>query len=152
VILVSACLIGIDCKYTGDNNRNEDVVEYLKDKEYVVVCPEQLGGLSTPRMPAEIVKGRNKLNKKVVTCKGDDVTENFIRGAYQTLKIAKNFGCTMAIFAERSPSCGVHEVYDGSFSSTKLPGIGVTTALLRESNIKVISDNDIYKLEDLKKV
>ncbi|MCC0631817.1 DUF523 domain-containing protein [Clostridioides sp. ZZV15-6388] len=138
MILVSACLIGINCKYSGDNNENKEVKEYLKGKDFILVCPEQLGGLSTPRPPAEIVGG------KVIT-KEDykDVTENFVRGAEETLKIAKLYVCSEAILKEGSPSCGCNLVYDGSFSGKKIPGKGITAKLLEEEGIKVKSEKDL---------
>lgn len=138
MILVSACLIGINCKYSGDNNENKEVKEYLKGKDFILVCPEQLGCLSTPRPPAEIVDG------KVIT-KEDykDVTENFVRGAEETLKIAKLYVCSEAILKEGSPSCGCNLVYDGSFSGKKIPGKGITAKLLEEEGIKVKSEKDL---------
>ncbi|MCC0782058.1 DUF523 domain-containing protein [Clostridioides sp. ES-S-0108-01] len=137
MILVSACLIGINCKYSGDNNENEKVKEYLKDKEFTLVCPEQLGGLSTPRPPAEIVDG------KVITKDNKDVTENFVRGAKETLKIANLYVCSEAILKEGSPSCGCNLIYDGSFSGKKIPGKGITARLLEEEGIKVKSEKDL---------
>ncbi|MGX9755007.1 DUF523 domain-containing protein [Clostridioides difficile] len=138
MILVSACLIGINCKYSGDNNENEKVKEYLRGKEFTLVCPEQLGGLSTPRPPAEIVDGR-------VITKDDnkDVTENFVRGAEETLKIARLYVCSEAILKEGSPSCGCNLIYDGSFSGKKIPGKGITAKLLEEEGIKVKSEKDL---------
>ncbi|HID9668494.1 TPA: DUF523 domain-containing protein [Clostridioides difficile] len=137
MILVSACLIGINCKYSGDNNDNEKVKEYLKGKEFTLVCPEQLGGLSTPRPPAEIVDG------KVITKDNKDVTENFVRGANETLKIANLYVCREAILKEGSPSCGCNLIYDGSFSGKKIPGKGITARLLEEEGIKVKSEKDL---------
>ncbi|MGF0553923.1 DUF523 domain-containing protein [Clostridioides difficile] len=137
MILVSACLIGINCKYSGDNNENEKVKEYLKGKEFTLVCPEQLGGLSTPRPPAEIVDG------KVITKDNKDVTENFVRGANETLKIANLYVCNEAILKEGSPSCGCNLIYDGSFSGKKIPGKGITARLLEEEGIKVKSEKDL---------
>lgn len=137
MILVSACLIGINCKYSGDNNENEKVKEYLKGKEFTLVCPEQLGGLSTPRPPAEIVDG------KVITKDNKDVTENFVRGANETLKIANLYVCSEAILKEGSPSCGCNLIYDGSFSGKKIPGKGITARLLEEEGMNVKSEKDL---------
>ena len=99
MILVSACLVGIDCKYNGGNNNNDNVLEYIKDKNYIIVCPEQLGGLPTPRLPAEIVNGEGKdvitKTAKVINKEGKDVSSNFIKGAYETLKIAKLYNCNL---------------------------------------------------------
>lgn len=145
MILVSACLLGIDCKYNGSNNKNENVLKYLEGKEYVIACPEQLGGLTTPRNPSEIVKiGENEINDyKLLSNEGKDVSESFIKGAKETLKIAKIFNCTEAILKEGSPSCGSSFIYDGSFTGKKISGQGVTTDLLRKNNIKVISENQV---------
>ena len=145
MILVSACLLGIDCKYNGLNNKNENGLKYLEGKEYIIACPEQLGGLTTPRNPSEIVKiGENEINDyKLLSNEGKDVSESFIKGAKETLKIAKIFNCTEAILKEGSPSCGSSFIYDGSFTGKKICGQGVTTDLLRKNNIKVISENQV---------
>lgn len=141
MILVSACLLGINCKYNGENNKDEKVIEYLKDKQYIIACPEQLGGLSTPRNPSEIIKinGYNIIKSN----EGMDVTSNFNKGANECLKIAKMYGCKEAILKEGSPSCGSNYIYDGTFSGKKILGEGVTTALLREHGIKVTSEKEI---------
>ncbi len=145
MILVSACLLGIDCKYNGLNNKNENVLKYLEGKEYIIACPEQLGGLTTPRNPSEIIKvGENEIDEyKLLSNEGKDVSKNFIKGAKETLKIAKIFNCTEAILKEGSPSCGSSFIYDGSFTGKKISGQGVTTHLLRKNNIKVISENQV---------
>lgn len=144
MILVSACLLGINCKYSGDNNESEKVREYLKDKPFILVCPEQLGGLTTPRDPAEIIsKDKYGNQNKVISNKNIDVTDNFKKGAVETLKIAQIYECREAILKEGSPSCGSSLIYDGTFSGKKIPGQGVTTALLRQNNIKVTSEKEI---------
>ena len=143
MILVSACLLGINCKYNGENNKNENVINYLKDKQYIIACPEQLGGLSTPRNPSEIINlDKDKLVK---SNKGLDVTDNFIKGANECLAIAKMYGCKEAILKEGSPSCGSNYIYDGTFSGKKILGQGITTSLLRKHGITVISENDVNK-------
>ncbi|MCR8745571.1 DUF523 domain-containing protein [Romboutsia lituseburensis] len=147
MILVSACLLGINCKYNGDNNKDLKVLEYLKDKEFIIVCPEQLGGMSTPRDPSEIIRldGDAVINGEtsVITNKRLDVTRKFKLGANETLKIAKLYNCTEAILKEGSPSCGSNYIYDGSFTGKKRDGIGVTTSLLKHNGIKVISEKEI---------
>jgi len=147
MILVSACLLGINCKYSGDNNNSEKLKEYLKDKEFIRVCPEQLGGLSTPRDPSEIVgEGGEPVlvgDGKVLSNNDKDVSDSFVRGAEETLKIAKLYNCRQAILKEGSPSCGSNLIYDGSFSGVKVNGQGVTTSLLRQHGISVISEKDI---------
>lgn len=134
MILVSACLVGINCKYSGKNNDAEAVREYLKDKAFVPVCPEQLGGLQTPRPTCEIIGG------KVMNEHGIECTEHFISGANEVLKIAKLVNAREAILKEASPSCGVNKIYDGTFSGKKIEGSGMTARLLKKNNIHVISD------------
>ena len=147
MIAVSACLLGINCKYNGNNNENKKVANYLKDKKYILICPEQLGGLSTPRNPAEIIDGNGydvidgKSNIK--DNQGKDVTKEFLNGASECLKIANMYGCKKAILKEGSPSCGSNFIYDGTFSGNKTEGVGTTTALFRDNKIEVISENDI---------
>ena len=133
MIIVSACLLGENCKYSGGNNKSENVIKYLEDKEYILVCPEQLGGLSTPRNPSEIITYGNKDGNdvlsgctKVLSNKGIDVTKNFIQGAEETLKIAKEHNAKTAILKAGSPSCGYKKIYDGSFLGNKIQGMGVT--------------------------
>ena len=147
MILVSACLLGINCKYNGDNNKNEKIEEYLKDKEFILVCPEQLGGLSTPRDPSEIINIDNddviNGNTNIISNKNLDVTKQFKKGALETLKIANLYKCKEAILKEGSPSCGSNFIYDGTFTGKKINGSGVTTTLLKQNGIKVISGKDI---------
>ena len=147
MIFVSACLRGINCKYNGDNNKNEKVEEYLKDKQFILVCPEQLGGLTTPREPSEIIEldGNGVIDGKtsVINNKRLDVTKEFKKGAVEALKIANLYQCKKAILKEGSPSCGSSLIYDGTFKGKKISGVGVTTALLRKNGIEVISENDL---------
>ena len=147
MILVSACLLGINCKYNGDNNKNEKVEEYLKDKQFILVCPEQLGGLTTPREPSEIIEldGNGVIDGKtsVINNKRLDVTKEFKKGAVEALKIANLYQCKKAILKEGSPSWGSSLIYDGTFTGKKISGVGVTTALLRKNGIEVISENDL---------
>ena len=145
--LVSACLLGIRCTFEGKDNRNEKVLELLKKEVLIPVCPEQLGGLSTPRIPQEIVggSGEDVLDGKckVLNKAGEDVSKQFIRGAEETLKLAKIFGIKEFIGKARSPSCGCGEIYDGSFSGRLVKGNGVTTALLKRNGIKVMTEEDL---------
>ena len=147
MILVSACLLGINCKYNGDNNKNDKVEEYLKDKQFIVVCPEQLGGMSTPREPSEIIKfdGNAVIEGKtsVINNKRLDVTKKFKQGAQEALKIANLYDSKKAILKEGSPSCGSNCIYDGTFTGKKIPGVGVTAALLKKNGIEVISEKDL---------
>lgn len=135
--IISACLLGINCKYDGGNNRNEKIISLLKNEILIPVCPEQLGGLPTPRTPCEIRNG------KVYSIDGRDLTENFIKGAMEILKIVELFNIKEAIFKDGSPSCGVNYIYDGSFEGIKVKGKGITTMLMEEEGIKVISEKDI---------
>jgi uncharacterized protein YbbK (DUF523 family) len=147
MILVSACLLGINCKYNGDNNKNDEVVEYLRDKQFIIICPEQLGGMSTPREPSEIVRLDGeaviKGQTSVISNKRLDVTRKFKKGAQESLKIAQIYNCKEAILKEGSPSCGSNYIYDGTFSGKKIDGVGVTTALLRSNGIKVMSEKEL---------
>ena len=150
MIIVSACLLGENCKYSGGNNKSENVIKYLEDKEYILVCPEQLGGLSTPRNPSEIITYGNKDGNdvlsgsvKVLSNKGIDVTKNFIQGAEETLKIAKEHNVKTAILKAGSPSCGYKKIYDGSFLGNKIQGMGVTAAILNKENIALLDEDDI---------
>ena len=142
-ILVSACLIGVNCRYDGDNSCNENAVNRMKTDELIPVCPEEAGGLPTPRPPVEIVggDGNDVLDgkAKVLTADGEDKTEAFLKGARHALQLAQSQGATCVILKSRSPSCGCGTIYDGSFSGTLTSGDGVTTALLKRHGIKVIS-------------
>ena len=135
--LCSACLLGVNCRYNGKNALNKKVVELLEKETLIPVCPEQLGGLPTPREPAEIV------GKRVITKSGKDVTENFMRGARETLKIAKLFDVKEAVLKQGSPSCGCGRIYDGTFSGRTVRGDGVTAALLKRHGIKVVTEEDL---------
>jgi uncharacterized protein YbbK (DUF523 family) len=135
--LCSACLLGIKCRYDGRSALNRKVIMLLKAETLIPVCPEQLGGLSTPREPAEI------RGERVITRSGRDVTENFKRGAEEVLKIAKLYGIKEAIMKQGSPSCGNGRIYDGTFSGKTVKGDGVTAAMLKEHGIKVITEEDL---------
>ncbi|MDF2882040.1 MAG: hypothetical protein K0R54_2597 [Clostridiaceae bacterium] len=147
MIIVSACLCGINCKYNGGNNLNKDVLELFKSGKAIPVCPEQLGGQSTPRGAHEIINGNGEdvLNgkAKVMGPEGDDVTAEFITGAEETLKIAKNCGAAEAILKARSPSCGLSVIYDGTFSGDKRDGNGVTAELLIKNGIKIYTEENL---------
>lgn len=136
-ILVSACLLGKNCKYNGGNNLNQGVLGFIEGHEVIGVCPEQLGGLSTPRLPAEMVEG-------IVTNKeGISVDAEFRKGAQTALAAALENKVDLAILQSRSPSCGVKEIYDGSFSGKKVKGQGVFARLLTKYGIKVLDAEDI---------
>ena len=136
-LLVSACLLGVACRYDGaSKGLSEDVLRALMARHTLVpVCPEQLGGLPTPRDASE------RQGSRVV-----DVTDAYTRGAQQALALAQRFGCTAALLKQRSPSCGHGEIYDGTFTGTRVAGDGVTAALLGAHGIRVYGEDDIAEL------
>lgn len=138
-ILVSACLLGINCKYDGGNNLKEELKELADLHNLVPFCPEVYGGLATPRIPSE------RLGEKVVNKEGSDVTENFVRGAMEALRIALLFDCKYAILKGKSPSCGSNKIYDGTFTGTLTDGDGITAELLKKHGITVITENELGK-------
>jgi NAD(P)H-hydrate epimerase len=144
--LVSACLLGVNCRYDGQNNLNEKVVGLASKEVLVPVCPEQLGGLGTPREPMGIIEGGGSEvldgKAKVINRNNEDVTVNLVRGAKETLKIVKSSGAREAIFKARSPSCGCGKIHDGT-SPRLVEGDGVTTALLKRKGIRVITEEDL---------
>ncbi len=139
-ILVSACLYGECTKYDGANNilKHPLFMKWKNMGELIPVCPEVLGGLSTPRPCSEIKDGR------VINTEGQDVTDNFNRGAEEALKIARENGVTFAILKQSSPSCGCKKIYDGTFSGNKISGMGVTARLLTDNGIVVFDEDDIH--------
>ena len=136
-ILVSGCLLGENCKYNGGNNYSEKVAEYIKGHEVISVCPECLGGLPTPRVPAEIVNG------VVTNREGKNVDVEFRKGAKIALEIAKKEQIDVAILQSRSPSCGVKQIYDGTFSKTIIDGQGVFAELMRKDGFQLIDVEDL---------
>jgi uncharacterized protein YbbK (DUF523 family) len=142
--LVSACFAGIQCRYDAKSVPAEQIMALVRAGQAVPICPEQAGGLPTPRPPAEIIGGTGDdvLDGKarVVDIMGNDVTEAFIAGAQEALALAQRIGATEAILKERSPSCGSCHIYDGQFKGQKVPGHGVTAALLRRHGIQVASE------------
>ena len=147
VKLVSACLLGVECRWDGKSKPCDKLIEMMKEGELIPVCPEQLGGLSTPRIPSEVMDGNGKSvvdgKNKVMNRDGKDVTANYIKGAKEALKIAKMVGATEFIGANKSPSCGKGLTYDGSFSGKLVMGDGVTAALLKKHGIKVVSVSEL---------
>lgn len=139
-ILISACLLGVCCRYDGAA-KGHPLAEALAARyELVPVCPEQLGGLATPRPPAE------RLGDRVVTQHGGDETEAYHRGADEAWKICRMLECQAAVLKERSPSCGLGSIYDGTFSGTLRAGDGVTAALLLKQGIPVYGESQIGEL------
>ena len=139
-LIISSCLCGNNTKYNGGNNLIDNL-ELLKEKfNLITICPEVFGGLSTPRNPSEIV------GQKVLSNKGVDVTENFYNGANKAVEILKSYNAKYALLKEGSPSCGVHKIYDGTFSGVKIPGSGITTNMFKELGIEIYSENEIEEL------
>lgn len=136
-IMVSACLLGENCKYNGGNNLSPELIRLLEGHTVIPVCPEVLGGLPTPRIPAEIVNG------KVINRNGESVDEAFRKGAEKALETAKREKPDLIILQSRSPSCGVKEIYDGTFSGRKIPGQGIFAELLEKAGFNVIDVEDL---------
>ena len=141
-ILISACLLGIPCRYDGKAKPQPWAEALAGRHDLVPVCPEQLGGLPTPRAPSE------RRGDRVVMNTGADVTEQYRRGAEAALRLCRLTGCEAAILKERSPSCGCGEIYDGSFSGTLTAGDGVTAELLRKNGIPVYGESHVAALLD----
>ena len=139
-ILVSACLIGMNCRYDGGGKLLPEMEELMGVAELIPVCPEIYGGLPTPRTPSERVGACVRMKT------GEDVTEAFQRGAEEALGLALRFGVKTALLKERSPSCGSGEIYDGSFSGGKKPGDGMTAGLLKRNGITVYGESRIREL------
>ncbi|MBI9013917.1 MAG: DUF523 domain-containing protein [Clostridiales bacterium] len=140
MILVSGCLLGLCCRYDGKEKEFEDVLDYLKDKTYIPICPEQMGGLSTPRDPAEIVTN-DPLSIQTET--GVDVTGQFLKGVDEVVKLLSLYDVKEAILKSRSPSCGTYQIYDGTFNRTLINGSGVMSKRLQEASVKVINEEDL---------
>jgi uncharacterized protein YbbK (DUF523 family) len=137
MIICSACLLGIKCRYDGKAKPNKKIIDISTHEKIVPVCPEQLGGLPIPGEP------RERSGESVFTKSGKDVTKQFLKGAEETLKIAKDVGAIKFIAKSKSPSCGCGKIYDGSFSGKLINGNGVTTDLLKRNNIEVITEEDL---------
>ena len=135
-ILVSACLLGVSVRYDGKSKANEELIEKLKDYDFIPICPEVWGGLPTPRVPSEII------NDKVINKDGIDVTDNYMRGAIETLNLARKFNIKKAILKSKSPSCGKNKIYDGSFTGSLIDGNGITAKLLMDNDIEVLTEDE----------
>ncbi|KAB2393498.1 MULTISPECIES: DUF523 domain-containing protein [Bacillus cereus group] len=150
MILVSSCLAGFEVRYNGSHSLDNRVQSLIKSGKAIAVCPELMGGFSTPREPAEIVGGSGedvlKGTAKVVEKSGRDVTDLYLKGAYATLEKAKEVNATIVVLKEYSPSCGTKMIYNGEFKNKKIAGNGITTALLLKNHIRVTSEE---KLPDI---
>ena len=136
-ILVSQCLLGCFCRYDAQLKTNQKVLALAKEHVLIPVCPEQMGGLPTPRTPSE------RVGNQVLMKDGTDVTENYRRGAENALRIAELNRVDYAILKDSSPSCGCGRIYDGTFSGRKIPGDGVLTELLKKNGYTVYNDEEI---------
>ncbi len=136
-IMISACLAGENCKYNGGNNRSEKVLRLMEGNEVITVCPEQMGGLPTPRVPAEICDG------VVMTKDGRSVDREYRAGAEKCLEIALREQPDLIVLQSRSPSCGVKQRYDGSFSGKLVPGMGITAQLLKENGFSIVDAEEL---------
>ena len=141
-ILVSACLLGEDCKYNGGNNKNEEVIKLGEKHTLIPICPECFAGLPVPRVPSEIKDGR------VYSKEGKDLTEEFFDGAEKALYIAEETGCQLAVLKERSPSCGFGKIYDGSFSGRLINGNGIAAQLLYDHGNTIFGESKIDKIKE----
>ena len=140
MILISACLAGIPCRYDGGANTVTTLAELTARGEALPVCPEVLGGLPTPRIPSERLP-----DGRVVNAAGEDLTEAFRLGAERALELCRSHGCSCAVLKARSPSCGKGVIYDGSFTHTRVPGDGVFAALLRENGVRILTEEEYLK-------
>lgn len=140
-ILISGCLLGLKCRYDAKEKKLPEIEKLIEIYNLIPVCPEQLGGLPTPRIPAE------RVNNKVVNQAGVDVTKEYQLGAEEALKIAKLYNCEKAILKEKSPSCGCGKIYDGTFSKNLIVGNGFTADLLLKNGIEIFGESEIDKLK-----
>ena len=143
-VLISACLLGVACRYDGLSKPLDiKIIEELRKRYHLIpVCPEIMGGLPTPRIPAEITS-----DGKVLRCDGQDVTENYNRGAREALRLAQVFQCEYALLKERSPSCGFGKIYDGSFTKTLTDGNGTAADLLYKNGVRIIGESELLSEE-----
>ena len=139
-LLISACLLGIPCRYDGKSVTAVDVALLREKYNLIPVCPEIYGGLSTPRVPSE------RRGNKTVMKDGRDVTENYLRGAEAAYQLCQKLDCKLALLKERSPSCGKNRIYDGTFTGTLIDGEGVTAEYLRKRGIRIFGESEIDKL------
>lgn len=139
-ILVSACLMGVGCRYDGKSNQLPQLEQLMKQHTCIPVCPEIFGGLPTPRVPAE------RQGSKIMTQDGQDVTQQFVRGTAEVLRLADLYHCKAALLKERSPSCGSGQIYDGTFTKTLTEGDGLTAEMLKRKGISVYGESQIGEL------
>ena len=136
-ILVSACLLGENCKYNGGNNRNAAVLKFVEGHEVIPICPEMMAGLGCPRTPVEIVKGI------VTDCNGNVVDAPLREAVARALEQIRDQGVDCAVLQSRSPTCGVNQIYDGTFTGTRIPGSGIFAQALKDAGYRVIDAEDL---------
>ena len=147
-VLISACLLGKNCRYNGGHSKLNELNKF--DVEWIPVCPEESGGLGTPRPSAEMQGSAEDIlngKGKVLTNKGKNVTQEFIRGAEQSLQLGLGVGVKTAILKSKSPSCGIGKIYDGSFTKTFKAGDGIFAHLCHENDIECISSDNINQIK-----
>ena len=138
-ILVSACLFGENCKYNGGNNLNAAVLKFVEGHEVVPICPEMMAGMGCPRTPVELVNG-------IVTDRNGNVVDGIIRNAVaRALEQIKGQEIDCAVLQSRSPTCGVNQIYDGTFSGTRIPGSGIFAQALKDAGYRVIDAEDLQQ-------
>jgi len=143
-VIISACLCGKPCRYNGSHCLDRQVIEFAEKNDVILVCPEILGGLCTPRLPCEIVNDQD--SRKVINALGEDKTDAYIHGAGRVCEIAKQNGITTAILKSKSPSCGSGLIYDGSFTNKLIEGDGIASLFLKAMDIDVLNETEIERL------
>ena len=141
ILIVSACLLGVPCRFDGKSKTNDAVIALKKDFTLVPICPEAAGGLKSPRPPAE------QRGKRIIDKNGKDVTDAFLKGSHKVLARAKNVGAKAGLLKANSPSCGVHAIYDGSFSKTLVAGQGTAAKLLSEAGLTLFDETELERLD-----
>ncbi len=144
MILISACLAGINCRYDGKNNLIKEIKDLVEQGKAIIICPEILGGMKTPRIPAEITCKEGKL--QIINTQNENVSSFFFEGARKTLEYANKNKVKQAILKSKSPSCGFKEIYDGTFTKTLKKGNGITAQILIDNGIEVCSEKDYKKI------
>ena len=139
-LLISACLLGVSCRYDGKSKPIDDISKLMEKYELIPVCAEIFGGLSTTRDPSEII------GEKVISSEGKDVTAEYLKGAEEVLRLGKLFGAKKALLKERSPSCGSGVIHNGKFDGGLVPGFGKTAALLLENGFEVFGESQIKEI------
>lgn len=142
-VLVSSCLLGLDCRYCGNGCANTKIQDLSPKYNLIPICPEQMGGLPTPRPPVELV------GKQVLDSKGVNYTQQFLKGSRDVLKLAEMFDCKCAVLKSKSPSCGFGFIYDGTFTGKLIQGSGITADLLHRAGLQIFNENNAEELQKL---